>query len=147
MRGTACIAGVTLMRGDGVRATAVAPMLELTRGVMFELMLGARDSTRRLGVRMTLCAFAGEPERQTNGNAAAINADRIRQVLISPAITPRPRLFARGRQPRYGVSTARLTIFSFCSLLNRAATSSLRIAPLPNCRRNMPSWAPPTIEA
>ena len=98
---------------------------------------------------MMLCAFAGKPERQTNGNAAAANAIAVlaRQILISPAITPRLKLPSERRQPRYGVSTARLTIFSFCSLLNSAATSSLRIAPLPNCRRNMPSWAPPTIEA
>ena len=34
--------------------------------------------------------------------------------------------------PRYGVSTARLTIFSFCSLPSSVATSSLLIAPLPN---------------
>ena len=46
-----------------------------------------------------------------------------------------------------GVATARLTIFSPCSLLIRPATSSLPIALLPNCRRNMPPLAPSTIEA
>jgi hypothetical protein len=47
----------------------------------------------------------------------------------------------------YGVSTARLTIFSFCSLPSSAATSFLLIALLPNWMRNMPSRAPPMIEA
>ena len=53
-----------------------------------------------------------------------------------------------GRAGRpYGVATARLTIFSRCSLLSRPAASSLLIALLPNCRRNMPPLAPSTIEA
>lgn len=53
----------------------------------------------------------------------------------------------KGLRLAYGVSTARLTIFSFCSLPSSAATSFLPIAPLPNWMRNMPSRAPPMIEA
>jgi hypothetical protein len=49
--------------------------------------------------------------------------------------------------PLQGVATARLTIFSFCSLLKRPATSSLLIARLPNCSLNMPPFAPSMIEA
>jgi len=81
--------------------------------------------------------------------AAAAIALLCRAAFLAAAIsgddgTPR---VLRGGAGRYGVSTARLTIFSFCSFLNSAATSSSRIASLPNCRRNMPSGAPPTIEA
>ena len=51
------------------------------------------------------------------------------------------------RPTTYGVATARLTIFSPCSLAIRPATSSLLIARLPNCSRNMPLLPPSTIEA
>jgi hypothetical protein len=72
--------------------------------------------------------------------------------------TRRPPSLARnGRERRgnirlscaklYGAATARLTIFSLCSLRIRLAISSFDIALLPNCSRNMPPVPPSTIEA
>ena len=46
-----------------------------------------------------------------------------------------------------GVATAKLTSFSFCSLLIRVATSSFDIALLPNCSPNRPPLAPSMMEA
>ena len=51
------------------------------------------------------------------------------------------------RAEPYGAATARLTIFSLCSLRIRLAISSFDIALLPNCSRNMPPVPPSTIEA
>jgi hypothetical protein len=107
--------------------------------------------------------FRGGSAALVDEFAAEIAAQRaIREVCgklaLPPLRTPlRSALRSRKRYcPRvlclwpeypYGVSTARLTIFSFCSFFNSAATSSLSFALLPNCSRNMPSLAPPTIEA
>lgn len=55
-------------------------------------------------------------------------------------------LWRRHRAP-YCAGTARLTVFSLCSLLIRPATSSFVIALLPNCNWNRPPCAPSTIEA
>ena len=109
-----------------------------------------RDWTLMLGERMMLCAWTADPSGQTSGKTADASASAARRAVIrqfarSWTMGPRPVL----KTPRgsYGVATARLTIFSLCSLLISAAMSSLLIALLPNCSRNMPPLAPSTIEA
>ena len=84
-----------------------------------------------------LCAWTAEPSRHGNGNSAAASAIAARRAVIrqfarSWTMGPRPVRRQRGARP-YGAATARLTIFSPCSLLIRPATSSLPIALLPNC--------------
>jgi hypothetical protein len=119
-----------------------------------------------VGERMMLCASPTELPRKASGRDTRINPTSLRRILVRRlASAPnfcmiRFRLFDKARNVRFGakpiiwrepplqgVVTARLTIFSFCSLLKRPATSSLLIARLPNCSLNMPPFAPSMIEA
>jgi hypothetical protein len=64
---------------------------------------------------------------------------------FQPPAAAEPSMFRLIRA--YCAATARLMIFSRCSLLIRPAISSFVIALLPNCSRNMPPLAPSMIEA
>src|SRR5947207_2856591 len=123
MWGTTRMAELVMLTRGGVRTTPstltpVRPaMLGLTRGATVGLMVDTRDSMWRLGVRMMLCACTADPTRQENGSKTAVTVTAVlmRRFMESRAIGPLG--FLRGYfSRRYGVSTARLTIFSFCSL-------------------------------
>jgi hypothetical protein len=91
------------------------------------------------------------PSKYANGNAATVSANTACRALLhrlAPSWTMKPQAFALAikRRAAYGVTTARLTIFSPCSLLIRLTTSSFGIALLPNCSRNRPPLVS-TIEA
>ena len=76
-------------RVGGVRATRSAltfgraATLGLIRGVIVGLMEGVRAPTLRLGVRMMLCASAGEVAKAINGRNAADKINAARRVFIS----------------------------------------------------------------
>lgn len=145
-RGTACMVVVGGVRAIVLTVTLDRPaILGLIRGATVGLIVGTRESMWRLGVRMMLCAWTGETCDTANSAAATVTAVLIREFLTSRTIEPLA--LSQKRGPPYGVSTARLTIFSFCSRPSSAATSFLPIALLPNCTRNMPSVPPPTIDA
>jgi hypothetical protein len=75
------------IRDGGVRATASARMagraatVGLIRGVTVGLMVGTREPTFRLGVRMMLCACTAEGPKAISGNSAAENAHAARWIL------------------------------------------------------------------
>src|SRR5258708_3314656 len=123
MRGTARIAGAIVTGGVRATVSTEAPTLPApTLPAMEGLIRGAtdtRDSTCRLGERIKPCAWTGEPareaKRQANGNPAAVS---LAAVLIGHFLTARiigPQTLRKNARRRHGVSTARLTIFSFCS--------------------------------
>jgi hypothetical protein len=81
---------MVVIRVGGVRATRSAPTLGcraatpgLTRGAIVGLMEGVRAPTLRLGVRMMLCAPAGEAAKAINGRSAADRINAARRVFIS----------------------------------------------------------------
>src|SRR5665213_3943711 len=125
-----------------IPVTAVPARFGLIRGVTVA-MLGTRAPMLRLGERMMLCASTAAPSKYASGIAATVSASIACRALLrqlAPSWTMKPQAFALAiaRRAAQGVATARLTIFSPCSLLIRLATSSFGIALLPNCRRNRP---------
>src|SRR6516225_9600819 len=120
-------------------------------------MPGIRDGMLMVGERMMLCARSSELARKANGRNARINPLNLRRIFICRlgirVDEEFSRIFGKARDLRFGakptieheplpqgVATARLTIFSFCSLFKRPAISSLLIARLPNCSLNMPPF-------
>ncbi len=53
------------------------------RAAMFGVMVGTREPTLRLGVRMTLCARPSDATKAINGKSAADKINAVRRVFIS----------------------------------------------------------------
>ena len=62
---------VAIVRGPRPTLTARAAILGLTRGVMFVEMVGVREGTLIVGVRMIACACATSTPRQAAIRSAA----------------------------------------------------------------------------
>src|ERR1700722_8473523 len=103
-----------------IRGVTVGVIVGVTVGVM----VGMRDPMLMLGERMKACARTDGLSRYTNGKAARVNASAARRIFISQLArswTMGPRVHAGSEEAfaGYGVVTARLTIFSPCSLFIR----------------------------